>query len=72
MCGVAEMRRQEESIRFGRMPRLFFDTFSTPSGGNDEVATIAMRLQIGYGGSPGVGLEAYEVRLLRSGVVVGY
>jgi len=54
------------------MPRLFFDTFSTPSGGDDEVATIAIRLQISYGGSPGVGLEAYKVRLLRSGVVVEY
>jgi len=44
MCSVADMRKQEESIRFGRMPRLFFDTFSTPLGGDDEVATIAIRL----------------------------
>jgi len=72
MCSVADMRKQEESIRFGRMPRLFFDTFSTPSGGDDEVAPMAIRLQIGYGGSPGVGLEVYKVRLLRSGVVVEY
>jgi len=72
MCSVADMRKQEESIRFGRMLRLFFDTFSTPSGSDDEVATIAIRLQIGYGGSPSVGLEASKVRLLRSSVVMEY
>jgi len=54
------------------MLRLFFNTFSTPLGGNDEVATIAIRLQISYGGSPSVGLEAYKVRLLRSSIVIGY
>ncbi len=50
----------------------FLDTFSTSLGGDDEVATIAMRLQIGFGGSPSIDLEAHKVRLIRSVVIVEY
>ncbi len=50
----------------------FFDTFSTSSGGDDEVATIAMRLQIGFAGSSGIGLEAHEVKLMKSLMVAEY
>ena len=45
---------------------------STCSGGDDEVTAIAMRLQIGFGGSSGIGLEAHEVKLMKSLMVAEY
>ncbi len=48
----------------------FFDTFSPSSGGDDEVATIAMKLQTSFGSSYRLDLVARVVKVQKHSVVV--